>query len=345
MNRRTIPVIGLLIALALLGCAETYFFLGPGGASSGAPGARATGSGGIVTANGQIPLATQPAAIPGPTYAPALLDPIFESTAGAKAVALGDIDNDGLLDVATISDESQPVQIHLRNATTGLFDTITVGGAGPLSRTIKIALADLNADGKLDIIVLVHDTGFVPPPNTSLEGAVVLLLQGADPRDSHQWQRVVPANMRIGTDDKGFVDMAVADFDGQLGPDIVVLSNEPQSVRHVYLFPNPGPARVADQTSAGWQRFVIETDAADIASAAAVDIDGDGDLDLVMTAPPAKSYNVRWMRNPLRESGLAAVFSGQWPRRIVGQQQGGAQAIAIGDIDGDGSPDVIAVRQ
>src|SRR5204863_1232375 len=132
-------------------------------------------------------------------------------------------------------------------STTGLFDTISVGGAAPLSRTVKIVLADMNGDGKLDIVVLVHDTGFVPPPSTSLEGAVVLLLQGADPRDPHQWQRVVPANMRIGTDDVGFVDMVVADIDGQLGPDIVVASNESSAIRHLYLFPNPGPARVADQ--------------------------------------------------------------------------------------------------
>src|SRR5205823_1481951 len=47
----------------------------------------------------------------------------------------------------------------------------------------------------------------------------------------------------------------------------------------------------------------------------------------------------------LRESGLGAVFSGQWPRRIIGQQQDGAQAIAVGDIDQDGSIDVAVVRQ
>src|SRR5262245_53818770 len=166
----------LLTLVVVLGCAEGYFFFGPGG-STGAAGARTTASGGLTTSNGNIPLATQPAAIPGPTYAPALLDPLFEATAGAKAIALGDIDNDGLLDVATISDESQPVQIHLRNALRGLFDTLSVGGAAPLSRAVKIEVADMNADGRLDLVVLVNDTGFVPPPSTSKEGAVVLLLQ------------------------------------------------------------------------------------------------------------------------------------------------------------------------
>ncbi|MEE8168938.1 MAG: VCBS repeat-containing protein, partial [Phycisphaerae bacterium] len=75
-----------------------------------------------------------------------------------------------------------------------------------------------------------------------------------------------------------------------------------------------------------------------------VDLDGDGDLDVVMTSPPAKSFNIRWMQNPLVPSGVAAVGAGQWQERFVGQQDGGADAMDVGDIDGDGDVDVAASR-
>src|SRR5262249_3400511 len=168
MNTRRLSSIALLGLLAIWGCAESYFFLGgPSGGLTTPGSVVSNSSGGITTGSGAIPPPTQPAAIPGPPFPPALPHPPLEATPRAQAVALGDIDGDGLLDVASISDESQPVQIHLRNATTGLFDTITVGGAAPLSRTIRIELADMNSDGRLDIVVLVNDTGFVPPPSTS----------------------------------------------------------------------------------------------------------------------------------------------------------------------------------
>lgn len=346
MKRAYLSVLTLFLGtFAIWGCAETAFILGRGGAGLTTGGVTGTTSGGITSTGGGIPTTSQPAAIAGPTFSASLLDPLLESTAGAKAVDIGDVDNDGLLDVVSISDESQPVQIHLRNAATGLFDTLSIGGAAPLSRTRVVKLADLNADGRLDVVVMVNDTGFVPPPDTTMEGAVVLLLQGADPRNPFLWTRVVPANMRIGGDDKGFVDMAVADFDGQFGPDIVVLSNEPKSVRNVYLFPNPGPAQVADASAASWLRRIVEIDASDLARCEVADIDADGDPDLVMCVPPAKSFNVRWMRNPLVESGAAAVTAAPWSRRIVGQQQFGGHVIAVGDIDGDGALDVAAADQ
>jgi len=343
-RRRLIGGLTLTAALALVGCAETVFYLGNGDrvSISGSSVTR-TDSGGI-TLNGQIPIATQPAAIQGPRYAPALLDPLFESTAGAKGVVMGDIDNDGLLDAASISDESQPVQIHLRNADTGLFDTLSIGGAAPISRTVDIEIADFNSDGRLDVAVLINDTAFVPPPNTDREGAVAILLQGADPRNPFMWTRVVPANMRRGGDSIGYTDMVVADYDGVLGPDIIFLSNEPDSVRNVFLFPNPGPARVTDESTASWVGNAIEIDASDIMRIENADVDLDGDTDVFMCAPPAKSFNIRWLRNPLAESGVAAVTGGRWTRRIVGQQQDGGDVIAAGDIDGDGDVDLAASR-
>ncbi len=280
-------------------------------------------------------------------------DPILEATAGARATVLGDIDRDGYTDVASISGESQPVQLHLWNAATGVFDFVSIAGGAPLSLMSDIEIADLNGDGRLDLIVLVEDTGYVPPTDTDLPGALVLLLQGSNPRDPATWTQVdfmrqvdpsincfatpfIPeCNMLFGNSDTGVTDMAVGDVTGDGRPDIVVLSNEPSSddgsaSTFCYLFANPGPTLVADP--AAWQRVAVERDVVELHRVKLVDLDVDGDLDVVITAPEAKSFNVRWMRN----LGAGAT----WRRALIGQQQGGAEQIAIGDIDGDGDPDV-----
>lgn len=301
-------------------------------------------SGGQVVAGGGVPTATQPAAISGPRYSVSLLDPLYEATAGAKAVVIADIDGDGQRDGASISDESQPVQLHLRNTLLRQFETYVIAGGTPISKSVDIEAADLNSDGRLDLVVLVNDTGYAPPPNVKRLGCVVLLLQGADARNPYQWVRVVLTPYNEGSD-AGLTDLVIGDFDGVNGPDLAVLSNEEVpgdnvADSFVLLYRNPGPAGAADP--AQWARTRINEDIPDYSRAAAADVDQDGDLDVVCGVPQASSYNVRWLRNPLVELGPGAVTAGLWTERLIGQQEGGADFMAVGDIDLDGGIDVAA---
>lgn len=279
-----------------------------------------------------------------------LVDPLFEATAGATAVALGDINGDGLTDVASISSESQPVQIHLRNPITMMFDTYTIAGGAPLSKACDIELADLNSDGRLDIVVLVNDTGFIPPEGASQSGAVVILIQGADPTIPGNWTQIptpgepAPDNLGFASDETGVTDLVVGSLDGWPGPDIVVLSNEPEHT-NVYLYSNPGAASVTDQTA--WTRAIIEQDAAPLGQAKITDLDSDGDLDIVMSVPTAKSFNLRWLQNPLTDLGSATpnpvpTFLSSYidPSYEV---SAGAKATVGGDINNDGWPDVASI--
>ncbi|HSW43946.1 MAG TPA: VCBS repeat-containing protein [Phycisphaerae bacterium] len=298
---------------------------------------------------------TASGADPPPTFVPDTVDPLLESTAGAKATALGDIDGDGLMDIASISDESQPVQIHLRNAATGHFDTISIAGGAPLTRSQDIELADFDGDGKLDIAVLVNDTGYAVPELWRQDkiGALVVIIQGADPRDPSAWTRVdafnqlnplircivdsppVGCDMQFGTGEIGCTDMVVADFTNDGLPDIVVDANgrdqpDPGPTKFVYLFPSPGPGAVTDP--ANWTRQIITTDVTDFARLAAADLDEDGSQDVVITMPEGKSFNISWSRN--------IADGANWERVFLGQQQGGGNYIAVGDINGDSHIDL-----
>jgi len=297
-----------------------------------------------------------------PTYMsdlvrPDLIDPLFESTAGASAVALGDINNDGLVDAVSVSDESQTVQIHLMNAETGVFNpAINIAGGGPLARMNDVELVDLNADGKLDIVVLVEDSGFAPPSGVRKIGALVLLIQGANPEIASTWTQVdflgdprefledpdpndadviVPIHtFRFFNNNASLTDMVIGDFTGDGLPDIVVASNEDPQPPHtyIYLFPNPGAASVTDPSL--WSRTIIESNAPDFGRLDVGDIDLDGDLDVVVSVPTAKTLNLHWLEN--RNNGTV------WVQRVISQQQDGAEVLAVGDIDNDGDLDVVA---
>lgn len=302
--------------------------------------------------------ASDPANAITPTAHKDIVDPLFESTAGAKAIALGDINGDGLIDAASISSESQPVQIHLRNAATGKFDLISIAGGGPLALMEDVGLADLNGDGKLDIAVLVNDTGLVVPQQWQEDkiAAVVILVQGPDPANAADWTQVDSMDayalnppcaldppgsstcdlfMLSGT--VGATDMEVADFTNDGLADVMVICNrrtkpDNPAVKYVYLYVNPGAGLVGDQ--ANWHKSVVTVDAPDLARLASADIDEDSDLDVVLTMPTGISFNISWLRN--------AANGTLWERVFLAQHQNGGNVVDVGDINGDGHVDVAA---
>ncbi len=91
------------------------------------------------------------------------IDPSLEDTAGPKFVTSGDIDRDGLLDLVSGWNQSQPVQIHLqrRDANGNIsFRSITLAGTTPVGVMAGVEVGQINEDGFLDIVVLVKATGF-----------------------------------------------------------------------------------------------------------------------------------------------------------------------------------------
>ncbi len=191
------------------------------------------------------------------------IDPVAEDAAGPKFVVAADIDQDGLLDLVSAWNQSQPVQLHLqRRDPEGniSFRSITLGGTTPIAVVGGLQVGQINDDGWLDVVVLSKATGFVtlcpidPPTEISnLEGEIIVLFNPADADlipDGDRWTEMILVNPFVrdrwihnqfpGIEFKtfeesktkpewsGFTDLVVANIDGQPGDDILVALNPGQ---------------------------------------------------------------------------------------------------------------------
>jgi hypothetical protein len=192
------------------------------------------------------------------------IDPEAEDTAGPKFLLSADIDRDGLLDLVSGWNQSQPVQLHLqrRDAADNIsFRTITLAGTWPIAVIAGVQVGLINDDEWLDVVVLSKATGAVAlcPPEveggdpgeiSELEGAIFVYFSpgnAAQLTDGDAWIEMELVNPFVadpwihnqfpGRPDVGFVeaqtqpewsgftDLVVANVDGQPGDDIIVALN------------------------------------------------------------------------------------------------------------------------
>jgi hypothetical protein len=266
------------------------------------------------------------------------VDPRSEDSAGPQFVVAEDLDSDGLLDLVSAWNQSQPVQIHLqRRSATGAisFETVTLAGNIPVVAVAGLAVADFDQDGAPDIAVLIKESlisgagclnGAQPEPPV-LNGVILMYFGPADATQVTQalaWRdQQVKSSFLAGCGDSysppeedGYTSMAVGDMDGDGDLDIVVAWNPHSDCNDcpgVLLFTNDGPGAVQ---KGDWPVApildpfecppLVDPEQVDavysctvVKSVALGDVDRDGDLDIVVTFPAARSMNVRWYRNPV----------------------------------------------
>ncbi len=184
------------------------------------------------------------------------VDPLSEDTAGPKFVVAGDIDRDGMLDLVTGWNQSQPIQIHLQRREINedgeeviRFLAATIAGTTPVAVLAGIELADMDRDGWLDIVALVKHTGYgtfcvdltgvdEPLALNADEGEIIIYFSpgdGSQITDGDTWLQVELGRSRetgrrdvsqeeaqLRPENNGYTALAVGDVDGINGPDIVV---------------------------------------------------------------------------------------------------------------------------
>lgn len=240
-----------------------------------------------------------------------------------NGLAVGDVDGDGLPDIVVgnsgeagqdflwLNDPKRPG--HFIDATKSHLPRANDATQG-------LALADLDGDGDLDLVVANE-----VPPNR-------LLLNDGNGRFADASSRLdlpVPLHSR---------EAHVFDANGDGRPDILFLNLTSNAGRHE----RDPQARLLVQDARG--RFVDETatrlpkHAFSAWGGAVVDADGDGDLDLVVGAIAVPGFEPLQARLWINDGkgGFRDATAAAMPSQTVGR----SWSMAVGDLDGDGRDDV-----
>ena len=254
---------------------------------------------------------------------------IDDSSRGADGVKLGDINQDGLIDLVTGWEEGGEIHVCLNPGPTrahNRWPSIIVGHVQDAEDAIFV---DIDNDGSLEVIscteaktqtVYLHRLSQTNAPNPSpladLKAWNTAPFTDTEKRQS--WMQAVPM-----------------DVDGQNGVDLILASKNTGGGIGWLESPKE-PLRLDQWTyhplrDAGWSM-----------SLESYDVDRDGDFDIVFTDRKGSLAGLYWIENP---GALANRQRIKWVEHAIGAIGREAMFADIGDINRDGLVDIaVAVK-
>ena len=205
----------------------------------------------------------------------ALDAPAEPSQAREEGLAVGDIDRDGDLDVAAFVAPAGTTVAWWENPGDGSSGWLRHDlGSTPWIEADRIRLADMNGNGRLDVVVTETNLG-------GSGNALYWFAQPSTPTAANWARNTVVSN-------RGSLNsMDVADMNGDTAPDIVI--GEHRGTLGVTVWENVSGA-------SSWQSHGVSQGTESHLGSQLVDLDGDGDLDIVSIAWDSFD-NLRLWRN------------------------------------------------
>ena len=243
---------------------------------------------------------------------------------GLDTLTIADVDGDGKLDTVLLNRDLNQVMVLQNLSAPGILTTNSFAapvffstGSDPRGLSVR----DLDGDGKPELIVgnwgdntvsVFHNTGAPGITTNSFSPAV---------------------NFAVGTSPQG---LAVADLDGDGQPDIATANNNYVTDNSVSILRNTG--------SLGNISFATHVDLAGLATSYGIvigDLDGDGKLDIAVS-----SFDYGQAVSVYRNTSTpGSITTGSFAPHVDFAAGGWGNALTIGDLDGDGKPDLAVVTQ
>jgi hypothetical protein len=257
----------------------------------------------------------------------------------AFAVALGDVNGDGFVDMAVANSNHLPSRLYLTNGaplTSGNYSTIQIGA--DLGYGQDVVIADVNGDGKPDLILTYIVAG---NSTTDPSGIAIYLNNGT----SNPFSNVTPLRLLVG---QSVEAVAVADLNGDGKPDLVaVVSNSALTQNDLYVYLNTGSASAPFSNP---QTLQPDNDlGGGCISVTVGDVNGDGLPDLLFGCTPPLPNASPAPVNPAvgaiyLNNGTASPFANVAPVDIPATSQSSyARGVAVGTLVKNGAPDVLIV--
>ncbi|MCP3982193.1 MAG: hypothetical protein GY716_23035 [bacterium] len=236
------------------------------------------------------------------------------TTDSTRSLALGDVDEDGDLDLVVANQSAETNTLYLNDGAMNPFSSGTSIG-GDTDSTTSVALGDVDGDGDLDMLV------------GSSNGQPLRLYRNdgsANPLDPATIGTVI-----AGSDTNNTRSVKLGDVDGDGDLDLVT-GNQGSQTNKLYL--NDGTSDPWGLVSAG---TVIGGGDTDITTSLVLgDVDGDGDLDLIAGNSSGQSNRLH----------LNQGSANPWvdvTKVDIGMSSDPAFSAALGDVDGDGDLDLV----
>jgi hypothetical protein len=242
----------------------------------------------------------------------------YATAFGPNHLDLGDLDGDGKPDIAVANGYGNSISVFRNTSTPGTFSlapkTDYPAGLSPYG----IAIADINADGKPDIVVANSQTNTISvfknkstPGNLSFENKLDIIA-GATP-----------------------YHLSVGDIDGDALPDVVVTNPGTNTITVLRNI------SVQNSISFSISQFPCGLNPRHVHIA---DLDNDGKADLAI-APYQAGYAVSILQNTSMPGTISFNTPANFGQFNPDPSTAGPMCVVAGDINGDGKPDLAVANQ